>query len=55
MANDYDWLVTGSGFGGSVSAPRLSENGYSVGVPEAGRRFEDEDFPKSTWDLMHGV
>jgi cholesterol oxidase len=47
MANEYDWLVIGSGFGGSVSALRLSEKGYSVGVLEAGRRFEDEDFPKS--------
>jgi cholesterol oxidase len=49
--HDYDWLVIGSGFGGSVSALRLSEKGYSVGVLEAGRRFEDKDFPKSTWDV----
>jgi cholesterol oxidase len=48
--HDYDWLVIGSGFGGSVSALRLSEKGYRVGVLECGRRFEDEDFPKSTWD-----
>jgi cholesterol oxidase len=48
---DYDWIVVGSGFGGSVSALRLSEKGYSVGVLECGRRFRDEDFPKSTWDL----
>ena len=47
---DYDWLVIGSGFGGSVSALRLSEKGYSVGVLECGRRFDDGDFPKSTWD-----
>ena len=48
---DYDWVVVGSGFGGSVSALRLAEKGYSVGVLECGRRFRDEDFPKSTWDL----
>jgi cholesterol oxidase len=48
---DYDWLVIGSGFGGSVSALRLSEKGYSVGVLECGRRFADDDFPKNTADL----
>jgi cholesterol oxidase len=48
---DYDWIVVGSGFGGSVSALRLAEKGYRVGVLECGRRFGDEDFPKSTWDL----
>jgi cholesterol oxidase len=48
---DYDWLVVGSGFGGSVSALRLAEKGYSVAVLECGKRFEDKDFPKSTWDL----
>jgi cholesterol oxidase len=48
---DYDWVVVGSGFGGSVSALRLSEKGYSVAVLECGRRFADKDFPKSTWDL----
>jgi cholesterol oxidase len=48
---DYDWVVIGSGFGGSVSALRLSEKGYKVAVLEAGRRFEDEDFAKSTWNL----
>jgi len=48
---DHDWLVIGSGFGGSVSALRLSEKGYRVGMLEAGRRFEDEDFAKSTWNL----
>ena len=41
---DYDWLVIGSGFGGSVSALRLAEKGYSVAVLECGRRFRDEDF-----------
>ncbi len=48
---DYDWLVVGSGFGGSVSALRLAEKGYSVGVLECGRRFADHEFPKSTADL----
>ncbi|MFN2616106.1 MAG: GMC oxidoreductase [Thermoleophilaceae bacterium] len=47
---DYDWVVVGSGFGGSVSALRLSEKGYSVGVLECGRRYEDKDFAKTTWD-----
>jgi cholesterol oxidase len=48
---DVDWLVIGSGFGGSVSALRLAEKGYRVSVLECGRRFRDEDFPKSTWNL----
>ncbi|HEX2392213.1 MAG TPA: GMC family oxidoreductase N-terminal domain-containing protein, partial [Solirubrobacterales bacterium] len=47
---DFDWLVIGSGFGGSVSALRLAEKGYRVGVLECGSRFGDKDFPKSTWD-----
>src|SRR5512136_1521502 len=47
---DYDWLIIGSGFGGSVSALRLAEKGYRVGVLEAGRRFRDEDFAETTWD-----
>jgi cholesterol oxidase len=47
---DYDWLVIGSGFGGSVSALRLAEKGYRVGVLERGRRYGDEDLPKSAWD-----
>ena len=49
--HDYDWLVVGSGFGGSVSAWRLTEKGYRVGVLESGRRFADSEFPRSTWDL----
>ncbi len=48
---DFDWLVIGSGFGGSVSALRLSEKGYDVGVLECGRRFADDEFPKSTNDF----
>jgi cholesterol oxidase len=48
---DFDWLVVGSGFGGSVAAHRLREKGYDVGVLECGRRFEDDELPRSTWDL----
>jgi cholesterol oxidase len=48
---DYDVLIIGSGFGGSVSALRLTEKGYSVGVLEAGRRFADGEFAKTSWDL----
>ncbi|MCV7279201.1 GMC family oxidoreductase [Mycolicibacterium flavescens] len=51
MKPDYDVLVIGSGFGGSVSALRLTEKGYRVGVLEAGRRFDDEDFAKTSWNL----
>jgi cholesterol oxidase len=50
---DYDWLVIGSGFGGSVSALRLAEKGYRVAVLEAGRRFRDEDFARTTWDTRN--
>jgi cholesterol oxidase len=48
---DFDWLVIGSGFGGSVSALRLAEKGYSVGVLECGRRFADAELPRTTADL----
>ena len=41
---EYDWLVIGSGFGGSVAALRLREKGYSVGVLECGRRFADDEY-----------
>jgi len=53
--HDFDWIVIGSGFGGSVSALRLAEKGYRVAVLEAGRRFEDDDFPKSAWRLRKFV
>ncbi len=46
---DYDVAIIGSGFGGSVSALRLTEKGYRVLVIEAGQRFEDADFPKTSW------
>lgn len=48
---DYDVVVVGSGFGGSVAALRLTEKGYRVAVIEAGRRFADDEFAKTSWDL----
>jgi cholesterol oxidase len=48
---DYDVVVVGSGFGGSVTALRLAQKGYRVHVIESGRRFADEDFAKTSWDL----
>ncbi|HEY0474769.1 MAG TPA: GMC family oxidoreductase [Kribbella sp.] len=50
MRFDHDVIVIGSGFGGSVSALRLVEKGYDVGVLEAGARFEDQGFAKNSWD-----
>lgn len=47
----YDWIIIGSGFGGSVSAHRLTQKGYEVLVIEKGRRFKPEDFPRTNWDL----
>ncbi|MFJ8850238.1 GMC oxidoreductase [Streptomyces sp. NPDC102437] len=52
-AYDYDVLVVGSGFGGAVSALRLTEKGYRVGVLEAGRRFTRAELPKNSWDLKN--
>jgi cholesterol oxidase len=48
---DYDVVVVGSGFGGSVAALRLTEKGYRVAVLEAGRRFADDEFAKTSWDM----
>ncbi|MGW1785986.1 FAD-dependent oxidoreductase [Streptomyces sp. NPDC002143] len=51
MQYDYDVVVIGSGFGGSVSALRLSEKGYKVAVLEAGRRFTKDTLPKNSWHV----
>ena len=45
----YDYIIIGSGFGGSVSALRLAEKGYKVCVIEVGKRYKPEDFPKTNW------
>ncbi|MEU2710966.1 GMC family oxidoreductase [Streptomyces sp. NPDC007205] len=50
---DYDVIVVGSGFGGSVTALRLTEKGYRVGVLEAGRRFTRDTLPRNSWDLKN--
>ncbi|MPZ93932.1 MAG: NAD(P)-binding protein, partial [Propionibacteriales bacterium] len=50
MTFDYDVLVLGSGFGGSVTALRLTEKGYRVGVLEAGARFDESTYPATSWD-----
>jgi cholesterol oxidase len=51
MTPDWDYVVVGSGFGGSVSALRLVEKGYRVLLLEKGRRLGADDFPKSNWNL----
>ncbi len=48
---DYDYIVIGSGFGGSVSALRLTEKGYKVLVLEKGKEYQDKDFAKTNWNL----
>ncbi len=48
---DFDYIVIGSGFGGSVSALRLAEKGYRVAVLEKGRRYRAEDFPRTSWNV----
>jgi len=50
-ARDYDVVVVGSGFGGSVAALRLTEKGYRVGVIEAGQRFDESNYPRTSWDV----
>jgi cholesterol oxidase len=47
----YDFVIIGSGFGGSVAAMRLTEKGYSVLVLERGKRYGNKDFPKSNWNI----
>lgn len=51
MESHWDWIVIGSGFGGSVSALRLAEKGYRVLVLEKGKRFHPAEFPTSNWDV----
>jgi cholesterol oxidase len=51
MKLDYDYIIIGSGFGGAVSALRLTEKGYRVLIIEKGRRFAPDDFPKTNWNL----
>ena len=50
---DFDVVVIGSGFGGSVAALRLTEKNYKVAILEAGKRFNDKDFPKTSWRLRN--
>jgi cholesterol oxidase len=49
--HDFDFIVIGSGFGGSVSAHRLTEKGYRVAVMEMGRRWPPENLPKTNWNI----
>jgi cholesterol oxidase len=49
----FDWIVVGSGFGGSVAGLRLAERGKRVLMLEKGRRFQTRDFPDSNWDLRN--
>src|SRR5688500_19238100 len=49
MTDCFDYVIIGSGFGGSVSAMRLTQKGYSVLVLEKGKRYEDKDFAKTNW------
>jgi cholesterol oxidase len=51
----YDVVVIGSGFGGSVTALRLTEKGYRVGVLEAGRRYTNDTLPKTNWDIRNFI
>ena len=51
MSEVFDYVIIGSGFGGSVSALRLSKKGYSVLILEKGKRFEDKDFAKRNWQF----
>ncbi len=51
LKKEYDYIIIGSGFGGSVSALRLSEKGYNVLVIEKGKHYKDDDFPKTNWNL----
>src|ERR1022692_3758461 len=52
---DFDYIVVGAGFGGSVSAHRLTEKGYRVGVMEMGRRWTPENLPPTSWRLRRWI
>lgn len=52
---DFDYVIIGSGFGGSVSAHRLTRKGYSVAVIERGRRLPTQELPESNWDLGKSI
>jgi len=54
-STDFDFIVIGSGFGGSVTALRLAEKGYRVAVMEMGRRWQAEDFPRTTWSIWRWI
>src|SRR3954468_2025616 len=54
-SHDYDWLVVGSGFGGSVAALRLAQKGYRVPMLECGRRFADDEFPERMSQLRRSI
>jgi len=51
----YDFIVIGSGFGGAVAALRLAQKGYRVAVPEKGKRYRTEDFPKTNWNVWKSI
>ncbi len=51
MNSGYDYIIIGSGFGGSVAALRLAEKGYKVAIIEQGKRYRDKDFPERNWNL----
>ena len=55
MKKTYDYIIIGSGFGGSVSALRLAEKGYTVLVIEKGKWYKAKDFPKTNWDLRKWI
>src|SRR6188508_124525 len=51
VPDTYDFVVIGSGFGGSVAAMRLAQKRYRVLVLERGKRYRDQDFARTTWDV----
>ncbi|HHH49399.1 MAG TPA: GMC family oxidoreductase, partial [Saprospiraceae bacterium] len=55
MKKTYDYIIIGSGFGGSVSALRLAEKGYKVLIIEKGKWYKATDFPKTNWQLRKWI